>query len=905
MSNSNKKLKPERYYVCHKQENQWCIVVLKETLDKVETGHYFIKTLNKAMYSIHKTDHIISMKTANDVKIFIDTVLFIGPRIAKCLKDAYDRNYSNYVERAHEYIHQAKSFNAKYNAYVKTRASKRKPNSRGGPYIPRTGTGNWAILVTLPRLVDEECIQRWNINDEQNKDPILFDEDKIKHESQEWANASMTKKVNGHYTAFSGVRDYLIPAGYIKLHGDSKAWRYELTSKGYIIGIQLLEEYNVNKEMNTENDISDYSDNEFENKNDYNASEPPRKKQKINVQKYGGVRVSIIDNHHENYKLTDPIKLSNGKKYLLYLIIDPREKVNSESKQLDIYKALKNDSNILVSDNTLSTGDFCWLLINIDCPYNDDEKLILPFLIERKTWNDLYMSIYKDGRYEQQKYRMSFVMDNDKIMVGGRKIYLMEGKAYKDDVQECQKEICEQSIIDTEVLDLFHVYKTDSKHETLKQLVNWTFMMRHWINGGYSKGMDGFQSYAKYLFDVNALTSFAVFNEFTKANLIDDLSPRMRWMEQLLKVPGCSEKHAYYISKTYGTMGKLCDAYDDCEAKWNGYMKILNRDNNDDYKCPFVSTVRGPCGSLNTMEMDYCPRCGKKRPEFTDIIMDMNENKLNENKNNINIPAACNISQPHEEKKYMIEESSDARGNNNESESDSDQYEYRSPPPWSEDQETEEDKDDIDDEPEIKAVENKESINLCLLRRSSSSCLLAPLRKNNTCKYALMLLVIVLLCFKAPVLAAKSRHIWNVFKGNYPIRQDNNNEYMNQQCKMYINQSEEILNYETIMNNHITMQMIQEYKLSDTYDEEYSDKKPIGSMVAVIYDFYDFKKYEFINEFYDFKKFKKAAAMYLKSFKPQTKNYDTVNKSVSPSKAVSSYQIHQFNCNKNNCKCYC
>eukprot|EP01084_Bolivina_argentea_P001982 3658_1 len=656
MSNSNPI--PERYYVCNYQENQWCIIVLKDIVDTLETGYYFRMAVRYAMGSIQRYNGIVTVANATKVK-------WVGKRISKILKDAHDRNYANYVERGKEYVRQGNAFNANYKQYIKKRQQERISRLRGGPYIPRTKCGNWAILVTLAELVDAEYVRRWDRYAQPDNGPtIRFDAATIKHESQPWSVASMYQSVRGH-TAFTGIWR-LIEAKYVESYGDDEEdMLYQLTPAGYEIGLDLLEEYYVNQDKNTENDVSDDSETDDEkavpgqkrSRKSSNNGRLGNKKPKL-TSKFGNVMMAIVDQKDKKYKLTDPIPL-NGKRYLLYLNIDPRETPGSQSKRINIYNDLNADPNFPVSNRILSIGDFGWILVNEDFPNDNEEILVLPYLIERKTWRDLYLSIFKDGRYEQQKYRMSYVMDNDEYMVGGRKIYLMEGRPDKDQVAVSRKEQCLQSVVGTDVIDGFHVYSTATKQETLRTLVNWTFMMRHWINGGYSKGMDGYESKGKYLFDVTSLISLATFNKNTKDKLIDDLSPQMKWMEQLLKVPGCSEKDAYYISKKYPTMGELCDAYDECKEKYDSIMEQeekqivlhelqIHNDCHIDgfYTCAFVSSIRGPCGRLNAMEMDYCPKCGKKRPEFRAMIGDINENK-NENENRI-IENKENIYHPEE-----------------------------------------------------------------------------------------------------------------------------------------------------------------------------------------------------------------------------------------------------------------
>ncbi|VDM64934.1 unnamed protein product [Angiostrongylus costaricensis] len=62
----------------------------------------------------------------------------------------------------------------------------------------------------------------------------------------------------------------------------------------------------------------------------------------------------------------------------------------------------------------LSVGDYLWVLRKID-----GTELVLEWIVERKTWNDLHQSI-RSGRYEEQKQRLCrSPMKN--------RVYLVEG----------------------------------------------------------------------------------------------------------------------------------------------------------------------------------------------------------------------------------------------------------------------------------------------------------------------------------------------------------------------------------------------------------------------------------------------------------------------------------------------
>ncbi len=86
----------------------------------------------------------------------------------------------------------------------------------------------------------------------------------------------------------------------------------------------------------------------------------------------------------------------------IILIIDLREKgSNNEIFKDEILNLINDKNNIKVEERNLSLGDFLWIYKDS----KDNEDYIIDYLIERKTLNDLAISII-DGRYTEQKYRM-------------------------------------------------------------------------------------------------------------------------------------------------------------------------------------------------------------------------------------------------------------------------------------------------------------------------------------------------------------------------------------------------------------------------------------------------------------------------------------------------------------------
>ena len=529
------------------------------------------------------------------------------------MKERKEYGYQEYVEHGKKYRQLPKSFVLKIstnttNVYQslftenlsssskKDKNNKDKKNKnkdkntnkkkKNKEYIPRYEGGNWCILYALAIDMNQEYKKR-DVNDSR---PIQYTKDKIFELAQPFCVSSFTIPDARGFTA--GDIQKLIDNGYMIEKGSTENIIYKLTPNGYKLGQRFVIQYNK-KDNNDEN----YS---IQNRNtrkrriplndvtDTYQSPKPLKRRRIchndiptTPKRIGSVsNLSILNGLDEIYNIREPI-IYNNKRYILHLNIDSRE-ASSLSKQINSFKDLKEDGTICVDNRALASGDFLWLLVNADDPKNDEETLILPFIIERKTWSDLYQSI-KSGRYHTQKYVMSWIMENDTIIRNGRKMYLVECPRKDLGVQKKNITRCIQACVETEARDNFFVYKTKSKQDTQRTLIKWTYQLRQWIDDEIKKDKDM----------IDKLTCYAVYDMFRKNNLIDNLTARLRTMQMITLIPECTQKIAFYVTEKYDTMRKLYDAFDDCIIGW---------------KC-----LKQTCGRKNKDRFNFCPKCGTKK----------------------------------------------------------------------------------------------------------------------------------------------------------------------------------------------------------------------------------------------------------------------------------------------------
>ena len=166
------------------------------------------------------------------------------------------------------------------------------------------------------------------------------------------------------------------------------------------------------------------------------------------------------------------------------IIIDEREKVLFE-KCSDFLQQGKNTS-IEIFKEVLPLGD---ILLKSS---QSDELLLL---IERKTFGDLLASV-KDGRYEEQSYRLS----NSDIIHPHSIIYLIEGLLSQIRTP-LEKKIIYSAMTSIQVFKGFSTHRTG----TISETAEWILQLAEKIDKEISKGKQFY--YKKTIEPVGELNS--------------------------------------------------------------------------------------------------------------------------------------------------------------------------------------------------------------------------------------------------------------------------------------------------------------------------------------------------------------------------------------------------------------
>lgn len=211
----------------------------------------------------------------------------------------------------------------------------------------------------------------------------------------------------------------------------------------------------------------------------------------------------------------------------MLVVVDYREKYILEKfkQPMEIDKTyeicLDGFGVVSVKVSNLAVGDFI-------IQDGDDIKLI----IERKTLTDLQSSI-TDGRFREQKHRLSESVNSDKVL------YIIEGSK-----KQCPKSI-DGAIVNLLFKHDFKVLQTTCLDDTFSKLM---LIYKKFRDGELSKTTVCTPVSLKFKRDQIESHKFAV---------------------QLSTIPGVSFSVAQVISRTYPSMKALVDKYNECGSVEN------------------------------------------------------------------------------------------------------------------------------------------------------------------------------------------------------------------------------------------------------------------------------------------------------------------------------------------------
>ena len=242
-------------------------------------------------------------------------------------------------------------------------------------------------------------------------------------------------------------------------------------------------------------------------------------------------------------------------------------------------KTLKEDTarhlqqcGVMYDRRNLNIGDFLWIArervqeVGGQYQQRQPRELVLPYIVERKRVDDLWQSV-KDGRYEEQKFRL-------KGCGLTHLHYLIEDFATKREFWGragagagalVTPEAIEQAVANTAVQEGFTVKKTADQKASIEYLTLITRLLRKkyrdtalvsCTQSDISDGLVGRRD--------TTLLTFAHFNETSRKSKA--LSVGEAWAKMLLRMKGLSVEMAQAIVSHYPTPRHLLDAYSCCHT---------------------------------------------------------------------------------------------------------------------------------------------------------------------------------------------------------------------------------------------------------------------------------------------------------------------------------------------------
>jgi len=231
----------------------------------------------------------------------------------------------------------------------------------------------------------------------------------------------------------------------------------------------------------------------------------------------------------------------------------------------------------LYDRRNLNIGDFLWIarekVAEVDGQFRQKQpkELVLPFVVERKRLDDLWMSV-KDGRYEEQKFRMKgcglphlYYLIEDHP---GQKQFW--GRAAGQGGALVTPEAIEQAVANTAVQEGFTVKKTADQKGTIEYLTIFTRLLKEkyknldlnsCTNSDLADGLIGRRD--------TTLLNFQEFNDSSKKS--KPLTVTEVFAKMLLRLKGLSVDMAQTIVRVYPTPRHLMEGYSKCD---NGVERV-------------------------------------------------------------------------------------------------------------------------------------------------------------------------------------------------------------------------------------------------------------------------------------------------------------------------------------------
>jgi ERCC4-type nuclease len=225
-------------------------------------------------------------------------------------------------------------------------------------------------------------------------------------------------------------------------------------------------------------------------------------------------------------------------------------------KMNSLIETVNSFKNIIIKTETLSVGD---IIICDDKETNIEEKLI----IERKSIADLLSSI-KDGRYEEQSYRLNGLSHHNHNI-----IYLIEGDVNKNTYfksrTDAEKQMAYSAMFSLNYYKGFSVFRSFSLEETATIVCNMAYKLeKQKLSGKNEYYKNNMNSIDETLEEKVNIEETDIVEKSVKnyVNVIkkvkkDNITPDNIGEIMLCQIPGVSSVTAISIMEQYKNMPNL------------------------------------------------------------------------------------------------------------------------------------------------------------------------------------------------------------------------------------------------------------------------------------------------------------------------------------------------------------
>jgi ERCC4-type nuclease len=212
------------------------------------------------------------------------------------------------------------------------------------------------------------------------------------------------------------------------------------------------------------------------------------------------------------------------------IVIDNRER--------ELYDLIKDQKNttIVISNRVLDIGD---IIIEY-------QETIL-CIIERKTISDLLSSV-KDGRYEEQSYRLSYSNNIPQHNI----IYLIEGAIPK---KETEKKMVLSCIVSLNLFKGFSVFKSNTLKETVDYILHMAIKCKNNID---NKKQLHYQEIPSNTSSTSS-TSIPKYSEIVSSNKKRNITPSNIHEIMLCQIPHIGHTISHIICNEYKSIRNLIE----------------------------------------------------------------------------------------------------------------------------------------------------------------------------------------------------------------------------------------------------------------------------------------------------------------------------------------------------------